>query len=520
MIVVVVLASAVIAWWSRDLWFHADIWDPLAMRQIGDPDDLLRPHNGHWQTPTIIQTRVLYTIAGMDFWPVHYLPRTLWWALMSIGLWWLMRRRGADPLVALGGVAIVSVLATSFYFQAAHAGALIAIMCTLAAGSMIEAIPQPRARHQFLLGAVVMAGTASAGIGVAAMVSLPLALLLLGKLRRWWWPILAVIAVYGVWFLRFGSGKTAATPVRTLIEIPWGVVVNARNAVLAFTGLPVVAAWPVLVVALLGVGWLVRRRRVTAFDVIVVVAALVYLALLSRGRQNLHRAAVATITALLLLPVAIPHIRLQRGWMRPVAALTLATLTVSHALRLESRLESRTGAINQARPVVESMAALIANGEQFPPELRLSDLTSSQQLTLGGLADLVEDGWDPRPPEAHSEATVRLRVSFTGRAPEGAAPPVLVAGRVNQDGCAVARRGTALAMRVTGLTKVVVSAQPKPRLEVVWASNSGSGEASLHTPKRRGSRLYLFGPQQGATITLSAPNSGMLKVCGVVAEPP
>jgi hypothetical protein len=75
-------------------------------------------------------------------------------------------------------------------------------------------------------------------------------------------------------------------------------------------------------------------------------------------------------------------------------------------------------------------------------------------------------------------------------------------------------------MRVTGLTKVVVSAQPKPRLEVVWASNSGSGEASLHTPKRRGSRLYLFGPQQGATITLSAPNSGMLKVCGVVAEPP
>jgi hypothetical protein len=516
---VVVAAAAIPAWWSRDAWFTSDMWDSLALREIGDVGDLIRPHHGHWQTPAIIQTRIVYGIAGMDFWPAHYLPKMLGWALMSVGLWWLMRRRGAHPVVALGATATVSVLGTSWYFHAAHTGVLLAIGCALAVATLVEAVPRPSLRHRVLLFGLLLLGVVSTGLGVAALVALPVALLALRRLRPWLAPVLAVAAIYGAWFIRFDVGADpSAAPVRTIGELPGVVAINARNAVAAFTGLPDAAGWPLLLVALGAVAWLAWRRRVTGFDIVVAATALVYLALVSRTRENLDRDAVATNVALLVAPAVFSHVRLNRRWMPALVGIALGVLAVSHAFRLEAGLEDRIGDVNATRPVVESMAALIARGEPYAPQLELTELTNSAQLTLGGLARLVGDGWDPGPPQVESEAMVRLRVSFSGTAPDDAPRPEIVGITVQEDGCAVTTRGAAAVLRVTGLARVTLRASHRGELEVVWQSNRGGGRASLTLAKRAARDLFLFGPRGGATVTLDVAEARSLTVCGVVAE--
>ena len=89
---IIALSALIGAWWSRDFWFYADIWDFLSMRSAGNLDDVLRPHFGHWQTPAMLQTRLLYSIGGMEYWPVYHLPRLLWWGAFPYFAWSFMRR--------------------------------------------------------------------------------------------------------------------------------------------------------------------------------------------------------------------------------------------------------------------------------------------------------------------------------------------------------------------------------------------------------------------------------------------
>ena len=97
-ILLALLSIPIVTWLSRDLWFYADVWDYLTNREIGSVDDLLRPQVGHWGTPSVIQTRILYGTVGMDFWPGHLIPRLIEWAGLSVFCWTVLRRRGADPV--------------------------------------------------------------------------------------------------------------------------------------------------------------------------------------------------------------------------------------------------------------------------------------------------------------------------------------------------------------------------------------------------------------------------------------
>ena len=515
---VVAIAAIVVGYMSRGMWFYADVWDFLANRRITNIESIMRPHFGHWQVPAAIQGRILYAIAGMDFWPVHQIARALAWGLFSLYAWWIMRRGGADRLVAMAALAIISVLGTSFYFQASHVGALVAVGSVVAAALLVEDRVEPNVRDRFTLFGLLLLAVMSAGIGVASVPGVALGLLLIRRVQRWLAPLVAVLAVYGIWFVAMAvSAEDATEPVRSLVEIPGALAANMANVLVGLTGVPTALQWPLLAAGLAALTYLAVTRRLSAAQVVVLSCTVVYLALVSRNRLNASRAPVATNVLLMLAPVFVPMIRPTRAWIRRVTAVVLTGLLVSHGLRLETGLDERIAATTAGRPVVESIARLIGDGEPFDGTLRIRDLTSSSQLTLDGVSRLVAEGWAPPENRSVDEAALRLRVSTVppiGDEREGTID--VLESRLRPDGCAIAFDGAPVVLGVDGAVTVTLRAWPPSEVVAEWTGPGSSGSGSLGVMTFRDSGLYLFGVPPDSVVTLrSGPGAERLVVCGI-----
>lgn len=513
---VVAAGGLLVAYWSRDAWFYSDVWDFLAMRRFSDLGSLFRPHRGNLQLPAALQTGVLYSAFGMEFWPFHYLPRALGWGAVSGLSWWIMRRRGAHPAIALGAVAVITVLGSSYYFQAAHIGALIGISCALGAAYLIDLREEPSNTDRLAVFALLAVGVMSAGIGVSAFLGIVLGLLIVRRLSRWIVPVIAAGAVYGGWVLSAGVlGEDATQAVRTPFEIPWAIVQNLKNIILEATQFPDALGWPLVVAALAGFVWLVWRRKIAVFDVLVLSSALVYVVLISRTRANVERGPVATNVILLLIPVFVPYVSLVRRQAVVLAGLVMALLVAAHAVRLQSGLDERIGEITAGRPAIESMAALIAQGEFYESGMKLTEVSSSSQLTVGGLARLVDEGWEPGPPTEPS-AIIRLRVSFTDEAEEGDAVIMVAPDTLREDGCMVGFPGAPIVLDVAGLAVLRAKASQPTDIVVGYSAAGRQVSATISRARTNDRTFSISGPQDGTTITLEPVEPDTkLRLCGV-----
>ncbi len=514
---VVAVGAVLVAVWSRNVWFYSDVWDFLALRRVTDVESILRPHFGHWQVPAALQTRLLYAISGMEFWPVHYLPRAIAWGGMSVFSWWVMRRRGAHPAAALGAVAVITVFAGSYYFQAAHIGALLAIASAIGAAMIIDARPEPARRDLLAVYALMQLAVMSAGIGVSSLLGMGLGLLIVRRLGRWFWPLFAAGASYAIWFLAFDVlNESAAQAARTPLEVPGAVVVNVRNLLVNITGLPSLLGWPLFVLAVGAGVWLIAKRRLSVFDVVLLASAFVYLILVSRTRANVERGAVATNVALLLAPFIVSHIVLTKRRVVVAVAVLFAALVVSHGIRLEADIDERIATINESRATVESMAALIDRGDAYVPELKLTDLTSSSQLTLAGVDRLVREGWDPGPPVEESSALVRLRVSLFSEPAAWESTIEAVAGKHRRDGCIIAFDGEPVAVSIDGSAQLEIRADMKTSVIVDWIDGDSIGTTTLTKIRRQFREIYVGSPDGLATVWFTPVEPvGKILLCGV-----
>ena len=81
---------------GRDAWFMFDDWDYLVTRRAWNIDDLLRPHNGHWEAVPLLVYRGLFSLFGLRYLPFE-LVAIVATMVTAVLLLVLMLRTGFGP---------------------------------------------------------------------------------------------------------------------------------------------------------------------------------------------------------------------------------------------------------------------------------------------------------------------------------------------------------------------------------------------------------------------------------------
>ena len=525
-VLLAVLSMLVIAQISRSMWFFADVWDHLTNRRLTSLDDLLRPRGAHWATPAVVVTRVAYGLAGMDFWPVHYLLRLVGWAAVSLYLWRVLLRRGADRRVAMAVLVILLFFGPSNWLTSYYMGSAIVVATLVASASLIESHDRPGPRQRWALFGLTLLGVMSSGEGVAAMLAMGFVILVSGRLRQWYAPLVGTAGVYAAWYLTYNTRGAVERPpigVDILLRLPETFVEVVRNA------LPrLVAVGPELGGALtLGLAawlvWLAMRSKLGVFDAIMLLTATVYLSLVVVGRilPGLGQADAiryADTLGLMIIPVLIPHVHPPPG--RPAAIVIMglvAAMLLGHVRVLQGGINFWEARSSASRQVVEAAASLVAAGEPYLPNGGV-DSPRSGVLTFAGLQQLLDEGWAPAAPDdpdVIEEARARARTALaSGDRPHGV--PAEADVPLDDEGCTRLAAGQSLDVVVVEDGALGLYGSARTELALMWVDEFGEGE--LETQLGGASkRLWLGDPMTSAQLTLAVTGGPPLRVCGLVA---
>jgi hypothetical protein len=263
------VSMLVVAFMSTSLWHLSDAWDFLTGRSFVEPATWFEPHAGHWQTTTVLAYQGLLVVFGVDYWPWYYILRLVGYAALCVYVWWVLRRRGADPIVAFGTYAVLLFLGASGWQNLATANNLVAlaVLTTVALLFAETAAPPPAKRRWLVFGLLVLA-LATSSLAIAIMLGITAALLLTRRFLAWWPSLVGAAAVYGVWWAAFGRGhRTSPDPtVAAVLAIPRGIFNVLRYAIPSVLSVPD-ALGMVLTLALVAAGvWLLVKGRLGVFE--------------------------------------------------------------------------------------------------------------------------------------------------------------------------------------------------------------------------------------------------------------
>jgi hypothetical protein len=519
-----VAAMALTAWLARDLWFTSDEWEFLANRSAFDLGDLTRPIGGHWATWSVLLLRGLYEVGGVDFWPWFYVPRLLGHTALAAGIWWVLRRRGTDPLIALVTFAVLLVLGVSGYQRALQVGNWVVYAALLYVAWVVNRNEKPSTREKVLVSAVLLVAVLGNGYSLAVIGGLGLALLVTRRLVPWIPSLVPPVAVYGAWMLRYGDTFKEGPPLgERLLGVPADAFRVLRTAFDVTTGLPNALA-AVLVVAV--VAWLVLlavRRQLDPFDLVVLATLAVGLFLLAFQRVAIDPDAAGRdrygysviVLLLMVLPTHLP--RLHARWEQGVALGVGALLVVANVASLKDAIDVRARPSQEARAVIEAAAQLIVAGEVVVD--RTSPLAPG--LSVQELEQLIRDGYRPTgtPDEAAlEEARGALRISVLppnrvrGQPQRVAAEPTTA---LDDDGCLAVADGEDDSVDVTTRGLLRFDRPADQTVTITWEDESGIGRRVLEDDEDAGpTAVQLVGPPRRAATVRFATEGGDLLVCG------
>jgi len=93
-------------WAGRGEWFEHDDWDYLVQRKAGDLGDLVRPHNGHWETVPVLVYRAVWSVFGLTYRPFQMVSIVLSLVGAAVLLVVLLRAR-VRPWLAFGAATLL-----------------------------------------------------------------------------------------------------------------------------------------------------------------------------------------------------------------------------------------------------------------------------------------------------------------------------------------------------------------------------------------------------------------------------
>jgi hypothetical protein len=411
----VVVAFPLLLWFGRDHWFFFDEWLLLAH------DGLTRPgyfdgHNGHWITALVVDYRLNFHVWGLNTYLPYQVPVVLAHLGTAVLLRAVIRRVGVRAWIATV-VALAFVYFGSgrdnitYGFQLSLTGSLLAGLALL----LISDRPERRVtRHDWLGVALGLIGLMTSSVFVAVLVGLGVALLMRRGPRVAAFYAVPLGAVYGTWYLRYGSESSDSS------RLSWRTVrFMGRMFASVFDALAQTGLGGALLVLLAGLGLVltVRRGLRSGFAdhgglvVGLVVAWVVFAGLTSLARA--HGAFTADshnagrylhVGAALFLPavaLGIEHLARRRALAGAAAALVLVSGLPGNLDRLAHTdpifLSNPELFGADSRQILEAMAHSALLDDVPPDHIPVNGAFEELDLTVGWLRRNAAAGRIPDP---------------------------------------------------------------------------------------------------------------------------
>lgn len=527
------LAVGVTAYLARDMWFGIDEWEFLSNRTAFDPGDLTRPYGGHWTTWSVLLLRATYRAVGVDFWPWFYIPRLIGHTLLVTLMWRVMRRRGADPLVAMVAYAVLLVLGVSGYQRALQVGNWVVYASLIIAALVIADRERPTTRDKLLVSVVLLVGVLGNGYAVAVLGGIIGALLLARRLVAWLPSLVPPVFAYGAWYLVYRDDLAQGPGLlQRLGGIPVGVYQLLRTAVESTTALPGALAGLVVLGLVLWVATLVVGGRLDLFDAILLCTLACGMLLIAVQRISVEDESATRFrygySVLILASLAlVPHVRIRPGRAGPVAVVIIGICLVwANLHQMKTVLDNKAELGQQARALTQAAAGMIDAGEPVVA----GPSTVVRGLDLTDLEHLMDDGYHPGPlpadepdrVEAMATARGALRMSIVDQRFRGpGVPGAVVAPRgtaLDARGCATLSEDEPLVTSVVAPGELTVTKDPDQSVQLVWTDDFGQGVRYFDDPTISEGSIELAAPTSTTTLRLES-EIGDVDVCGLVAAP-
>ncbi len=420
---IVVTSWVVYLRYGQHVWFHADYWGLLLNHNMS-LRGLLEPHAGHLAIFHVAAVQLTYLAARLDAWKWLVLLRMLIWASLVGVSWFIARRRGADPVVALAYAASISVFGLSGWVMGWLIGNPIAIIAILSAAFLIEGRRDPSLGRRTAVGLLGGVAIISTGVGVVGLIALAVAAVTIPAARRYLLPLAASAILYVPWYLVV-RGSTGGPPMdfSALRDIPWNLLQITTDGVASYVGVSFAFGGVLLVGLALAIAISYRHAPLSVFDMTMALwiggfVTLVSITRIAAGQARVHASRYEYLVLLALLAIVVPRLRLTILDRRVAAAATIVVIaaglfvTRANAIGLKAELAFWQSRSLASRQIVEAAGWMLDRGEPYADRASVDGVRAGM-LTAGGLATVAEDGWDPPPPqddaiESSARGNIRL----------------------------------------------------------------------------------------------------------------
>jgi hypothetical protein len=531
--VAAVVATVVILRAGRGLTFFYDEWSWIQDRRTGSIDDYLESHNGHLGAFAVAVYKAMFSAFGLtDYAPYRVLAVVL--HLACCALLYLYLRRRAPEWFAVAATVVLLFLGYAWQdllwpFQIQFFGSI--------AGGLAALILIDRDDRIGNLGAalalVVALGSSGVGVVFAGAVLFELALRR-DSWKRLWVP-LGPMALYGVWYLAYGTSQAQRSNVD---DVP-GYTARAGSAAVGALAGTTMDNGKILFGALAAgvLFFLARRGSVPPRLATVLVLGLGYWAITGLGRAQFNEPDASryldpgAVMVVLVLAELVRELRTpRRAWA--VALIAALAFGVAFSIRGNLRqLDAGAAGLRGVSEIVRAeLAALELVRDRVDPGFR-PDAEYMPPVLAGPYFDAVDDLGSPAlSPRELRRASEALRTRADGvlaralgatltpvepdaRPPSGALTVVRSDGGdvTSEDACVVLTpRGGAASLDVEGeRLRIRVDAAPGIAADVA-VRNLGTVDAA---------GLGSVAPDSSAVLTLPRVPTGPWQV-QVVSQGP
>lgn len=246
---VCLLTVATLMHLTRGVGFYYDEWNFLLDRPGHSPGAFLRPHNEHIVVVPVFIYKVLIAMFGLSaHWP-FMLVLALMHTALGVAVYLLARPRvGVWPAVLVATLVLCMGLAWQnmvWSFQIGFVGSVLG-------GVLAWVALDRRGRVADLVACVVLvASITSSSLGVPMVLAIGVELLVSRSPRRLWIPAIP-LAIYALWYAKYGVGVITFEGVVHMV--PWAFGAFAAGAGALF-GVPTEWGIAIGLLGAVGLGW-------------------------------------------------------------------------------------------------------------------------------------------------------------------------------------------------------------------------------------------------------------------------